>query len=127
MKKVQQTTAWFTHPSRTRIDFAKVMMIALALIAFIFAGYVVHNNQVFKAKQTKEAQQSVLNHTQTLNEIDSVVTQIKNNQFNNSTALEDFIRNGLVCVGAHPLPLQPTADQIQAEANLCFPDSPQIK
>lgn len=71
-----------------KIDFAKSLMIVLALGAFIFAGIIYANSQATKARQTKQAQQSVANHTETLDEIASAVTQLKqNNQINHDTTI----------------------------------------
>lgn len=99
----------------------------VAAILFIGAGVILVNSQNLKALQAKQSQSAVANHTQTLNEIAAGVNQIKSNQFANSTTLETFIRDGLVCTAANPLPLNPSTVQIQLEADKCFPNSQKIK
>lgn len=57
------------------------------------------------------------------------IINIENNQYHNSTAIETFVRVGLVCTATHPLPITPTPTivQINTEGNECFPNTPIIK
>lgn len=56
----------------------KLFLVIIAIVIFAFAGFSFANSQKVKDSQAKQSEQAVANHTQTLNEIQTAVTQLKN-------------------------------------------------
>jgi hypothetical protein len=53
--------------------------------------------------------------------------EVKNNQYTNSSALETFIRKGLVCLFTTSPNPYPTHAQITDEVNNCFKNTPPVR
>jgi hypothetical protein len=88
------------------------------LLLLMFAGIVIVGTIAYNDGQ--QIKKIINEHTET-------ITQVKNNQYTNSLALETFIREGLVCTASIPPNPNPTRASIQAEANKCFPNTPEVK
>lgn len=97
-----------------RVQVIKLILGFVALIVFAVAGFTFSNSQKLKEQQSVQAQQEVLNHTQTLNEIDLAVKQLKmNNQVNHDTTIKylQCIVQGLI---------NSTPQTAQASFNACL-------
>ena len=55
----------------------KIILVVVAIIIFLFAGEAYDTSQRLKEQQALQSQASVANHTQTLNEIENAVEQLK--------------------------------------------------
>lgn len=96
------------------IQTTKLTMVLVAGILFVLAASAYATNQRLKEQQALTAQRQVANHTQTLNEIEGVVTQIeKNNQVNHDTTIKY-----LECVVQGLLNSTPTT--AQSKFNACL-------
>lgn len=89
------------------------ILLFLMLIAVIIVGEIAYND----GQQIKH-----LVKTQT-----QLTAQVKNNQHNNSIALETFIRQGLICTATLSPSSHPTLALINMEGEKCFPNTPPIK
>lgn len=67
----------------------KISLVVICAVALLLASFIFANSQRLKAQQQQSSQEAVANHTQTLNEIKSVVTQLEqNNQINHDTTIK---------------------------------------
>lgn len=71
-----------------RGDIARTITITLTLLFFLLAGLSYANSQKVKQAQASQAQRAVNNHTETLNDIDNAVLQLKqDNQTRHDTTI----------------------------------------
>lgn len=71
-----------------KISLTKVLLVVAAGALFFAATQTIIATQETKARQSHQAQQAVFNHTETLNDIDRAVTELKmNNQTNHDTTI----------------------------------------
>lgn len=95
----------------------KIVAIVIALILFIGAALIFTNSQNVKEEQAKQSQEQVANHTQTLQQIQDIVTQIKqNNQQNHDTTIK-YIQ----CVVQSFFGTTPS--EVQADFNSCVSEA----
>lgn len=74
---------------RHKANAIKVLIILSAVAMFAGAVIIYAGSQRVAHQQAIAAQQQVLNHTQTLNQINNIVTQLeKNNQVNHDTTIK---------------------------------------
>lgn len=67
----------------------KIILSLVAIVVFLFAISAYNTSQDFKAQQALQSQKSVAAHTQTLNEIQSAVTQLKaSNEADHTTTIK---------------------------------------
>lgn len=105
----------FGQSALERFAYIILLLVFIANIV-MFASFVHQESQI----------KQLLNiHSQTLSRQQIETEQIKSNQYNNSSALEDFIREGLVCLFTQ----SPTTNQTQitTEVNNCFKNTPEVK
>lgn len=76
----------------------KGILTLIAIVVFLFAASAYSTSQDFKAQQALQSQNSVAAHTQTLQEIQNAVTQLKNNNAADHTQTIKYINCVLVGV-----------------------------
>lgn len=101
-----------------KAQVTKLLLLVVALALFVGAAITFANSQNVKAQQARQAQQSVANHTQTLNQIADAVAQLKqNNQINHDTTIK-YINCVLVGISSAS-----SKDQILAVYQACLAGS----
>lgn len=96
------------------LDIANAVLLPIVVAASI-------GSLGINASNSNKLSHIINNHTNTLSTIES-------NQYNNSKALEGFIRDGLVCTFTLPQGTAvPTRGVITAEVDNCFPNTTPLK
>lgn len=90
------------HVHLTESQIFKLSAIVVAVGLFIVAGISLINSQNFKAQQARNSQSAVAAHTQTLNEIDSAITQLKNSNAADHAQTVKYINCVLVGITNSP-------------------------
>lgn len=93
------------HLSESQIFKIAAVLVAVGL--FVVAGFSLVNSQNFKVQETRNSQSAVAAHTQTLNEIDNAITQLKNSNAADHAQTVKYINCVLVGI---------TGSSTQAEA-----------
>lgn len=101
----------FTGIRLRRVEATKVLLLIAALILFTLSALTF-------IRQSHQSERSVQSHTQTLNEIDSAVKQLKmNNQVNHNTTILYVKCLGQLIVISEKRPV------VQADLDACLPVS----
>lgn len=61
-----------------KLGFTKILLSVIAIVFVILGVYVFTNSQTANSQRARQSQQAVANHTETLNEIQQAVIQLKN-------------------------------------------------
>lgn len=76
----------------------KILAVAVAVVLLVWAGFIWTNSQRVAHQQTVAAQDSITNHTQTLNEIEKAVNELKANNAADHQQTVEYINCVLVGV-----------------------------
>jgi sensor histidine kinase regulating citrate/malate metabolism len=93
--------------------FIKVLLVIGAVILVVFAANYYASTQKIKSQQAIEAQRTVINHTQTLSEIQKAVAELKTDDQADHAQTVTYINCVLVGITNSPTPAQ--ADLVYKE------------